>query len=58
MRFKRMIIVLCFGLFLATSAWGQPSNWAVKVPTRAQYTGSGGAGFYSYYEFKSIFLTP
>jgi hypothetical protein len=44
-----MIIVLCFGLFLATSAWGQPSNWAVKVPTRAQYTGSGGASFYSDY---------
>ena len=49
MRFKRMIIILCFGLFFATSVRGQPSNWAVFVPTGATFTGSGSADFYSYY---------
>ncbi len=49
MRFKRILLVLCFGLLFATSAWGQPANWAVFVPTHAQYTGSGSADFYSYY---------
>ncbi len=42
-------MLLVLGLIFATSAWGQPSNWAVRVPTRAQYTGSGSAGFYSDY---------
>src|SRR4030042_6655992 len=45
MRFKRMIIVLCFGLIFATPAWGQPSNWAVFVPTREQYIQSGSDSF-------------
>ena len=49
MRFRKVIMVLVLGMLFATSAWAQPSNWAVRVPTHAQYTGSGSADFYSYY---------
>ena len=49
MRVKKITIVLLLGLTFAATAWGQPSNWAIFVPIHAQYTGSGGAGFYSYY---------
>lgn len=40
MRFKKVIMVLVLGLIFASSAWGQPANWAVFVPTREQYVGS------------------
>jgi len=47
MRFKKIIMVLVLGLLFATSAWAQPSNWAVLVPTHAHYNGTAQADFYS-----------
>jgi hypothetical protein len=57
MRFKKVIMVLVLGLIFATSAWAQPSNWAVFVPTHAQSNGSGGADFYSYYVNNHFFCS-
>lgn len=50
-------MVLVLGLVFATSAWAQPSNWAVAVPTHAQCTGSGSADFYSYYVNNHFFCS-
>jgi RHS repeat-associated protein len=41
MGFKKIVMFLVLGLIFATSAWAQPSNWAVFVPTREQYNRSG-----------------
>jgi RHS repeat-associated protein len=49
MRFKKILLVACFGLIFATSAWAQPAGWAIFVPTGAQYNGSASADFYSEY---------
>lgn len=51
MQFKKVIMVSALGLLFATSAWGQPADWAVWVPTHAQYiqSGSGPDAFYSDY---------
>ena len=57
MRFKRVLLVICFGLLFATSAWTQPANWAVFVPTGAHYNGSGSADFYSYYVNHGFFCS-
>lgn len=56
MRFKRILLVICFGLLFATSAWAQPANWAVFVPRGAQSDGSGSAVFYSYYVNNGFFV--
>jgi hypothetical protein len=57
MGFKKILLIVCFGLLIATSAWAQPSNWAVFVPTGAQYNGSGSADFYSEYVNQHFFCS-
>jgi hypothetical protein len=57
MRFKRILLVICFGLLFATSAWAQPANWAVFVPRGTQSNGSGSADFYSYYVNNGFFCS-
>lgn len=50
-------MVLSYLLIFTASAWGQPSNWAIFIPTHAQYTGSGSADFYSYYVNHNFFCS-
>ena len=49
MKLKIAVLFLSLGLIVVPSLLAQPSGWAVFVPTRDAYTGSGSADFYSYY---------
>ena len=57
MKFRLILLSLVLSLIISSPVWGQPPGWALFVPTGAQYTGSGGASFYSYYVNHNFFCS-